>query len=167
MTANRLIAGALGAAVLALPAAAAAAVPDDLADRYRREYKQAKRAGADPGRHIVRDDVRASGRLRDARVGEVRRSIAVLERMQAPAPADTGGAPVSGALAAIAACESGGDPTAVSPDGTYRGKYQFDLQTWQAVGGSGDPAAAPESVQDALAARLYAQAGSTPWSNCG
>src|SRR3954454_23432941 len=27
-------------------------------------------------------------------------------------------------LDSIAACESGGDPTAVSSDGTYRGKYQ-------------------------------------------
>src|SRR5205823_11235122 len=29
-------------------------------------------------------------------------------------------------LNAIASCESGGDPTAVSADGAYRGKYQFD-----------------------------------------
>jgi hypothetical protein len=29
-------------------------------------------------------------------------------------------------LDAIGACESGGDPTAFSSDGSYRGKYQFD-----------------------------------------
>ena len=70
-------------------------------------------------------------------------------------------------LDAIAACESGGDPTAVSPDGTYRGKYQFDYGTWASVGGSGDPAAAPESEQDMRAAMLYAEAGSSPWPICG
>jgi Transglycosylase-like domain len=67
----------------------------------------------------------------------------------------------------IGACESGGDPTAVSSDGTYRGKYQFDFGTWEAVGGLGDPAAASESEQDYRAALLYAQSGSSPWPVCG
>src|SRR5712675_482926 len=58
-------------------------------------------------------------------------------------------------LAAIAACESGGDPTALSSDGSYRGKYQFDYGTWESVGGHGDPAAAPEDEQDYRAALLY------------
>jgi hypothetical protein len=70
-------------------------------------------------------------------------------------------------LDAIGACESGGDPTAVSADGTYRGKYQFDYGTWESVGGTGDPAAAPESEQDYRAALLYAQSGSSPWPICG
>lgn len=70
-------------------------------------------------------------------------------------------------LEAIASCESGGDPTIVSSDGTYRGKYQFDFGTWESVGGSGDPAAAPEAEQDYRAALLYAQVGSSPWPVCG
>ena len=70
-------------------------------------------------------------------------------------------------LDAIGACESGGDPTAVSADGSYRGKYQFDQGTWESVGGSGDPAAAPEAEQDYRAALLYSQAGSSPWPVCG
>ncbi|HEX6688867.1 MAG TPA: transglycosylase family protein [Solirubrobacterales bacterium] len=70
-------------------------------------------------------------------------------------------------LDAIGACESGGDPTAVSSDGSYRGKYQFDYGTWESVGGSGDPAAAPEAEQDYRAALLYAQSGSSPWPVCG
>lgn len=70
-------------------------------------------------------------------------------------------------LESIAACESGGDPTIVSADGSYRGKYQFDYGTWASVGGSGDPAAAPEAEQDYRAALLYAQAGSSPWPVCG
>jgi hypothetical protein len=67
----------------------------------------------------------------------------------------------------IAQCESGGDPTAVSSDGTYRGKYQFDRQTWAANGGTGDPAAAPEATQDAIAAKLLAARGTAPWPVCG
>ena len=70
-------------------------------------------------------------------------------------------------LESIASCESGGDPTAVSSDGTYRGKYQFDYGTWESMGGSGDPAAAPESEQDYRAALLYASSGSSPWPICG
>jgi len=35
------------------------------------------------------------------------------------------------------------------------------------VGGSGDPAAAPEAEQDYRAALLYAQSGSSPWPVCG
>jgi hypothetical protein len=70
-------------------------------------------------------------------------------------------------LESIAACESGGVPTAVSADGTYRGKYQFDTGSWASVGGSGDPAAAPEAEQDMRAAMLYSQSGSSPWPICG
>ncbi|HEX5713565.1 MAG TPA: transglycosylase family protein [Solirubrobacterales bacterium] len=70
-------------------------------------------------------------------------------------------------LESIASCESGGDPTIVSADGSYRGKYQFSFGTWESVGGSGDPAAAPEREQDYRAALLYAQAGSSPWPVCG
>jgi hypothetical protein len=77
-----------------------------------------------------------------------------------------GGVTIS-SLESIAYCESGGDPTAVSSDGSYRGKYQFDYGTWESVGGSGDPAAAPEPEQDYRAALLYSQAGSSPWPICG
>jgi hypothetical protein len=70
-------------------------------------------------------------------------------------------------LQAIAACESGGNPRAIGGGGLYRGKYQFDRGTWASVGGSGDPAAAPEAEQDRRAAMLYAKAGASPWPVCG
>jgi soluble lytic murein transglycosylase-like protein len=70
-------------------------------------------------------------------------------------------------LEAIASCESGSDPTAVSSDGTYRGLYQFDYGTWESMGGSGDPAAAPIAEQNYRAALLYAASGSSPWPVCG
>jgi Transglycosylase-like domain len=70
-------------------------------------------------------------------------------------------------LEAIAACESGGDPRLVSSDGSYRGKYQFDTGTWASVGGTGDPAQAPEAEQDYRAALLYKRTGTSPWPICG
>jgi len=73
----------------------------------------------------------------------------------------------SATLARIAQCESGGDPTAVSADGQYRGKYQFDRATWELMGGSGDPAQAGEAEQDRIAAKLLAQRGTSPWPVCG
>ena len=73
----------------------------------------------------------------------------------------------SATLDAIAACESGGDPTAVSADGAYHGLYQFDYGTWESVGGSGDPAAASPEEQTYRAALLYAQSGSSHWPICG
>jgi hypothetical protein len=75
--------------------------------------------------------------------------------------------PVSGTLQAIAACESGGDPGAIGGGGAFRGKYQFTRETWAAMGGSGDPAGAPEATQDRLAAKLYATAGAGQWPVCG
>lgn len=102
-----------------------------------------------------------------------------LAAVRTPAPAHTAaaggtattasGATSGGAsptLQAIAACESGGNPSANTGNGFY-GKYQFTQSTWQAVGGSGNPAAAPEAEQDARAAQLYAQQGSAPWPVCG
>jgi resuscitation-promoting factor RpfB len=69
-------------------------------------------------------------------------------------------------LRQIAECESGGDPTAVSPGGQYRGKYQFSLSTWQNLGGKGDPAEASEAAQDRIALKLYRRSGTAPWPNC-
>jgi hypothetical protein len=82
----------------------------------------------------------------------------------ATVPADDAG---SATLARIARCESGGDPTAISADGHYRGKYQFTRATWRAMGGSGDPAAAPEAEQDRRAGALLAARGTAPWPVCG
>jgi peptidoglycan hydrolase-like protein with peptidoglycan-binding domain len=70
-------------------------------------------------------------------------------------------------LQRIAQCESDGNPSAVSADGTYRGKYQFNRETWRAMGGNGDPADAPEAEQDRVAAALLAQRGTAPWPVCG
>jgi len=81
-----------------------------------------------------------------------------------------GGAPnvaIPPALRTIARRESHGDPRAISPDGTYRGKYQFSFSTWASVGGEGDPAAASETEQDRRAAMLLKTGGPGHWPVCG
>jgi hypothetical protein len=137
-----------------------------------------------PGRNICRQGVRSRRGAHAATVREKVRYIRQLRRLVAPPPAPylvrvavpppqapagtlSAGVQANGTLEAIAACESGGDPRAVSPDGQYRGKFQFDYGTWAAVGGSGDPAAASEAEQDRRAAILYAQRGAAPWPVCG
>ncbi|MFL5861109.1 MAG: transglycosylase family protein [Solirubrobacteraceae bacterium] len=60
-------------------------------------------------------------------------------------------------------CESSGNSQAVSPDGRYWGKYQFDYSTWVASGGApGDYGHASAAVQDSVAARVTYDA----WPNC-
>jgi peptidoglycan hydrolase-like protein with peptidoglycan-binding domain len=70
-------------------------------------------------------------------------------------------------LARIAQCESGGDPTAISSSGRFRGKYQFTRATWRSMGGTGDPAKASEAEQDQRALALYQARGTAPWPVCG
>jgi uncharacterized protein YabE (DUF348 family) len=69
--------------------------------------------------------------------------------------------------AALANCESGGNPRAVSSGGEYRGLYQFTLGTWHAVGGEGDPIDASSGEQTYRAKLLYRQRGRSPWPVCG
>jgi peptidoglycan hydrolase CwlO-like protein len=104
--------------------------------------------------------------LRSAQAGLTAR-LAAPSATPAPVAEPSGGMPSAATLAKIAQCESGGNRAAVSSSGLYRGKYQFDPQTWRSVGGTGDPAAAPVAEQDRRAALLYAQRGSSPWPVCG
>ena len=134
--------------------------------RYRDLIAQARRLDAAPKRDLLgRADV-SDSELR-SRIEELAARVKQAQR-QAGAESFGLAAGVSqSTLDAIAACESGGDPTVVDASGTYYGKYQFDLGTWSAVGGSGNPAEAPESEQDYRASILYSQAGSSPWPVCG
>ncbi|MFF0265453.1 transglycosylase family protein [Kribbella sp. NPDC004536] len=75
-------------------------------------------------------------------------------------------ASLSGAWAKVANCESSGNPRAVNGAGYY-GLFQFDLQTWRSVGGSGNPINASAAEQLMRAKKLYAQRGASPWPVCG
>jgi hypothetical protein len=78
----------------------------------------------------------------------------------------SGGGGAGGNLASIRACESGGNYSTNTGNGFY-GAYQFDQQTWNSVGGGGNPANASPAEQDARAQALVNRSGSSPWPSCG
>lgn len=104
--------------------------------------------------------------------GNVRLRAKAREIRAATAPSTTGASTVSGTggaggqLAAIRACESGGNYSTSTGNGFY-GAYQFTQSTWESVGGTGSPAAASPAEQDARATALLARSGSSPWPVCG
>jgi uncharacterized protein YabE (DUF348 family) len=69
--------------------------------------------------------------------------------------------------AALANCESGGNPKAYNPAGPYYGLYQFSGPTWRSVGGSGVASDASPSEQTYRAQLLYKKAGAGQWPVCG
>jgi Transglycosylase-like domain/Putative peptidoglycan binding domain len=109
---------------------------------------------------------RRKGLLVDGVVGPQTRGALGLEPVTGSLGRGTGSQRIPRILHLIAECESGGNPRAVSPGGTYRGKYQFSRGTWRSLGGRGDPAAAAEVVQDRLALKLFRRSGNSPWPNC-
>ncbi len=80
--------------------------------------------------------------------------------------ASAGGAAAGLNWAALAECESSGNPKAVNPAGYY-GLYQFSLSTWASVGGSGNPVDASVAEQTNRAQILYNKAGAGQWPTCG
>ena len=75
-----------------------------------------------------------------------------------PASAD----PSANAWASVRQCESSGDYSINTGNGYY-GAYQFDLATWQSVGGTGMPNEASPAEQDYRALYLYRMRGWSPW----
>lgn len=128
--------------------------------------------GVERARELLSDEVTA------APVDEV---VAVGTKPKPkPAPAPSSGGSTSGGTAAnpsgsaaglnwaaLAKCESGGNPTVVSKNGKYHGLYQFSVSTWQSVGGTGLPSQASASEQTLRAQMLYERSGAGPWPHCG
>ena len=116
-------------------------------------------------RLVVHDGVVVRRALVDRSV--VRRPVTAVVRVGTkPRPAPS--VPTVSGLnwAALAACESGGNPQAVNPAGYY-GLYQFSLGTWASVGGSGSPVDASADEQTYRAQLLYQRSGAGPWPVCG
>ena len=67
--------------------------------------------------------------------------------------------------AKLAQCESGGNPATNTGNGFY-GMYQFTLETWQSLGGTGYPYEADAATQTAMAKKLQAQSGWGQWPGC-
>jgi hypothetical protein len=183
---------AVGAATLAVPATAGAAAQSDfqvplgghltVADQMQAErtalaQRRLTRKASRLARRLAhkRDEGFSPARFRRRvgheqprelahRIHTLRAELRREERKQRRRAAPVVSAPP--ALEAIAACESGGDPSTNTGNGFY-GKYQFTLSTWQSVGGSGNPAQASEAEQNQRAALLYAREGAAPWPVCG
>ena len=77
----------------------------------------------------------------------------------------TGGEVGDDVWAKLAQCESGGNPATNTGNGFY-GMYQFTLETWQSLGGTGYPYEADAATQTAMAKKLQAQAGWGQWPGC-
>ncbi|MGC8480454.1 MAG: transglycosylase family protein [Acidimicrobiales bacterium] len=73
--------------------------------------------------------------------------------------------PSPAAFSALRNCESGGNYSDDTGNGYY-GAYQFSLGTWERLGFSGLPSAAPPSTQDQAAAMLQQESGWGQWPAC-
>jgi hypothetical protein len=155
----------------------AKAAGDRLQARYRRVRHRLERHGVWRGRNLIRAAA-SSDRAPTAR--ELRRSIRRMKRRFANwSRTYEGRATVhrfkvrhiprwgKQHLRSIAWCESRNNPRAVGGGGSFRGLYQFTFSTWRAVGGWGDPAAAPRSEQTWRAWVLLKNEGSGHWPVCG
>jgi Transglycosylase-like domain len=173
--------GALAAT--AAPASAASPLPDDLATHAKglaplirtvktplvtRDVALARKVAHVEGHGLSADYKKTARSWTISKLKRhhrhLKRELRAARRERAQDRVQTSSA--SPQLEAIAACESGGNPATDTGNGFY-GKYQFTLATWQAVGGSGNPAQASEAEQDRRAAMLMAQAGPGQWPVCG
>ena len=142
--------------------------------QYRDRLERAEQFDAAPAQTLLEERAAEPSELGGG-IADLERRIERAERERAKeaasaesteTPTGLAGGVSQATLDTIAACESGGDPTAVNAAGYY-GKYQFDMGTWASVGGTGNPAEAPEAEQDYRASLLYRRAGSSPWPVCG
>jgi hypothetical protein len=162
---RKVLVPALAVSAAAVPAVALAATndtqnQDNVADAATTtptpEIRQAAQVKLQNARALARHERRAVLRAKARKRARARKHALAAQASTA-----------SPQLQAIAACESGGNPHAIGGGGAYRGKYQFDYGTWASVGGTGDPAAAPEAEQDRRAAILLQRSGTSPWPVCG
>lgn len=91
---------------------------------------------------------------------------AVVKAGTRPVPTTVAGADALN-WAALAHCESGGNPKSVDSSGSYYGLYQFSPSTWAGIGGSGLPSNAPGAEQTYRAKLLFVRDHSSPWPVCG
>ena len=155
----------------------ARAAGDRLRTRYRRWRHKLDRYGVWRGRDLIRA---AASNDRALTARELRRSIwrmkrrfanwsktyegrATVHRFKVRRIPDWG----RENLSSIAWCESHNNPRAIGGGGRYRGMYQMTFSIWGAVGGHGDPAAAPAAEQYYRAALIYTRYGSGQWPVCG
>ena len=127
----------------------------------------------------VDGEVTLSTKISENRTDPVAEVVAVGTKEPVATPASTSSSSASssvsagasssaaagGVWAALAQCESGGNPSTNTGNGFY-GMYQFTLSTWQGLGGSGLPSQASAAEQTALAQKLQARSGWGQWPAC-
>lgn len=141
-----------------------------------REFQGLRNGTSDEVNRTVDRLDRLDQRLEEAReeIPHAERAVALAEitllgvrQAEAAARAARDAAALGGdKWANLRRCESGGNYAVNSGNGFY-GAYQFDLQTWRSVGGTGLPSDAPAWEQDARARALYSSRGAQPWPICG
>lgn len=122
--------------------------------------------GVETARELLSDTVVVAPVDQVVSVGTKARPVVAAPSAVAANP-NVGGSADSLNWAALAACESGGNPTIVSSNGLYHGMYQFSVATWGGVGGSGLPSAASVDEQTMRAKMLYNRSGAGQWPVCG
>ncbi len=117
--------------------------------------------GEEESRELIDNEVTTEPVTAEVEVGTKVRPVA-------PAPTTSSSSSSVGGdvWAALAQCESGGNPRAISSNGLYYGLYQFSLPTWRAMGGSGLPSDASAAEQTQRAKALQARSGWGQWPYC-
>lgn len=125
-----------------------------------RERREARREA----RQEARQEARRQARIA-ARQAAAQEQAAEEAQSQTTTTPDVSSGTLTGVWRDLAMCESGLNPRAYNPAGWY-GLFQFDLGTWQSVGGTGDPRDASVSEQLMRAQTLQARSGWGPWPTC-
>jgi resuscitation-promoting factor RpfB len=130
--------------------------------------------GVKGSRTAVYDVVRTNGKITARKLvsakvtkAPVAQIVEVGTKNRPSSGGNVGGSVDSLNWAALAECESGGNPNAVNPAGPYYGLYQFSLPTWRSVGGTGKPTDFGAAEQTLRAKKLYIKAGPGQWPVCG
>lgn len=139
-----------------------------------REYRDLRREADEQSIELAEsvDDIQAgiedAAADIEAAAGAIRVAQVELSAAQAAVRQNASGHtdPGEAAWSRLRFCESGGVYTTNTGNGFY-GAYQFDLQTWRSMGGTGLPSAAPYWEQDLRAKGLFWARGAQPWPLCG
>ena len=120
----------------------------------------------EPTTHIVSKGTKEKKKAEDPKETPASSSDSSSSDSSSSGSSSGGSAAVSGddaaIWAAIAQCESGGNPSTNTGNGYY-GMYQFSLPTWQSVGGTGLPSDASAEEQTMRARMLQQRAGWGQW----
>ena len=107
---------------------------------------------------IQRQEAAAAAERRAARKREA--------AAQAKTTAHSAPAPSGDVWWSLAGCETGGKYDNPNTGNGYFGYFQFDLSTWQGVGGPGYPHHHSYETQKSYAQKLQAKRGWSPWPHC-